>query len=100
MFALQSFTTVEGNLVKCEDHLRCMICEYGAAIVHGTGIRSSAKSATFVFDHVLIKKHPITRVQIFYGEFTKLYSFCVCGAAQNLMHLGKYTGCTLGNWKR
>eukprot|EP00957_Ditylum_brightwellii_P195864 14922648-Ditylum_brightwellii.AAC.1 len=99
-FALQSFTTAEGNLVECKDHLGCMICEHGATIVHGTGIRSSAKSPTFVFDHVLIKRHPITSAQIFSGEFIKLCSFSMCGAVQDLMYLGKHAGCILGNWAR
>eukprot|EP00957_Ditylum_brightwellii_P012970 980245-Ditylum_brightwellii.AAC.1 len=99
-FALQSFTTAEGNLVENKDHLGCVICEHGAAVIHGTGIRNSAKSATFVFDHILIKRHPVNRVQIFSGEFTKLCPISVCSAVQDLMHLGKYTGYTLGNQAR
>eukprot|EP00957_Ditylum_brightwellii_P117838 8989466-Ditylum_brightwellii.AAC.1 len=99
-FALQCFTTVEGNLVEGKDHLGCVICKYGAPVVHDTGVKSSAKSTTFVFDHILIKRHPIARMQIFSGEFSELYPFGVCSAAQNPMHLGKYTGCTLGNWAR
>eukprot|EP00957_Ditylum_brightwellii_P004306 326747-Ditylum_brightwellii.AAC.1 len=50
-FALQSFTTAEGNLAECKDHLGRVICEHGVAVVHGAGIRSSVTSATFVIDH-------------------------------------------------
>eukprot|EP00957_Ditylum_brightwellii_P131905 10058533-Ditylum_brightwellii.AAC.1 len=47
-----------------------------------------------------MKRHPITRVQIFSGVFTKLCPFSVCSAAQDSMNLGKYTGCALGNQTR
>eukprot|EP00957_Ditylum_brightwellii_P164766 12545043-Ditylum_brightwellii.AAC.1 len=99
-FALQNFNTVKENLVECKDHLRHVICEQSVAIKHNTGVRSSAKSATSVLNHILIQRHPITRVQIFSGEIADFCAFGLCSAAQDPMHLGKYTGCILGNRAR